>query len=125
MFKKLATLTLVVGLMSAFTSRGMAQNLVDSDTRLEQPSDASRSRSQRVADNDKLRRDVAGLVSDTKAGKVKLSDSTAQSTSKHHLSKTAKIAIGVGIAVGVLALIAIHVRKHMFDDFTLSNIAIR
>jgi hypothetical protein len=33
------------------------------------------------------------------------------------LSTGAKIAIGVGIGVAVLALIAIHVKNHLFDDF--------
>ena len=33
------------------------------------------------------------------------------------LSTGAKIAIGLGIGVAVLALVAIHVKNHLFDDF--------
>jgi len=68
----------------------------------------------------KLKRDVGKLVSDTKAGKVKLSPSGPQSGTKRGLSKTTKIAIGVGIGVAILAIIAAHTRKHMFDGFNLA-----
>jgi len=40
---------------------------------------------------------------------------------KPGLSRGAKIAIAVGIGVAALALIAIHVRNHLFDDFRLGN----
>lgn len=40
---------------------------------------------------------------------------------KPGLSKGAKIAVAVGIGVAALALIAIHVRNHLFDDFRLGN----
>jgi hypothetical protein len=40
---------------------------------------------------------------------------------KPGLSKVAKIGIGAGIGVVVLALIANHVRNHLFDGLTLGN----
>jgi hypothetical protein len=33
------------------------------------------------------------------------------------LSTAAKIGIGVGIGVAVLAIVAIHVKDHLFDNF--------
>ena len=37
------------------------------------------------------------------------------------LSTAAKIGIGLGIGVGVLAIVAVYISHHLFDDFTLSN----
>jgi hypothetical protein len=35
------------------------------------------------------------------------------------LSTAAKIGIGLGIGVAVLAVVAIHIKNHLFDDFNL------
>jgi len=67
----------------------------------------------------KLKKDVGKLVAETKAGHLKFSNSMPKTSGKG-LSKGAKIGIGVGIGVVVLAIIALHVRKHMFDGFNLS-----
>jgi len=37
------------------------------------------------------------------------------------LSTAAKIGIGLGIGVAVLAVVAIHVKNHLFDDFNLGQ----
>ena len=37
------------------------------------------------------------------------------------LSTAAKIGIGLGIGVGVLAIVAVYISHHLFDNFTLSN----
>ena len=37
------------------------------------------------------------------------------------LSTAAKIGIGLGIGVGVLAIVAVYISHHLFDDFNLSN----
>lgn len=37
------------------------------------------------------------------------------------LSTAAKIGIGVGIGVAVLAIVAIHVKNHLFDNLTLGQ----
>ena len=69
--------------------------------------------------NEKLRTGIARLAADTKAGKVKLSPSSQFKPARgNNLSKGQKIAIGVGIAaVVVVAIVALHVRRHLFDDF--------
>jgi hypothetical protein len=69
--------------------------------------------------NDKLRAGLDKLVADTKAGKGTLSRPSQFHPSKsNNLSKGKKIAIGVGIAaVVVVAVVALHIRRHLFDDF--------
>ncbi len=37
------------------------------------------------------------------------------------LSTLAKIGIGLGIGVGVLAIVAVYISHHLFDNFNLSN----
>ena len=74
----------------------------------------------RLSRDEKLKGDVGKLVSETKEGKRKLAGSTAQVRSTHHLSKTTKIAIGVAIGVTVIAIIASHQKKHIFDGFNIN-----
>ena len=81
--------------------------------------EATLSNARRIRD-EKLKADVGKLVSDTKEGKHKLSGSTAQTRSTHHFSKTAKIAIVAGVGIAVLAIIASHQKKHIFDGFNIN-----
>ena len=68
--------------------------------------------------NEKLRAGLVKLVSDTKAGKVKLAAPSQMAAKRNNLSKGTKIAIGVGVAaVVVLAIVVIHAKNHFFDDF--------
>lgn len=83
------------------------------------PPASSTSAKKEVQVNEKLRTGIARLAADTKAGKVKLSPSSQFKPARgNNLSKGQKIAIGVGIAaVVVVAIVALHVRRHLFDDF--------
>ena len=67
--------------------------------------------------NDRLRTDVLKLVVDAKAGKVAPAarPQIIQPAKSNNLSKGAKIAIGVGIAVVVIALIVKYQKDHLFD----------
>lgn len=73
--------------------------------------------------NEKLRTDLVKLVADTKAGKEKMPGPPQFHPAKrNNLSKGTKIALGVGIAaVVVLAIVVVHAKNHLFDDFNLSN----
>ena len=73
--------------------------------------------------NEKLRIDLVKLVADTKAGKEKLPGPPQfHPARRNNLSKGTKIALGVGIAaVVVLAIVVVHAKNHLFDDFNLSN----
>ncbi len=65
--------------------------------------------------NEKLRADVRKLA-DARAGQVApAARSQIQPARSNNLSTKAKVAIGVGIAVIVLALVVNHARKHFFD----------
>ena len=70
-----------------------------------------------IQPNEKLRTGLAKLVSDTKAGKGKMS-APAQfpPTRSNSLSKGQKIAIGVGIVVAVVVVIVVvHQKRGLFD----------
>lgn len=72
--------------------------------------------------NEKLRSDIESLLNDARAGKVVPADAGQIKPAKsNNLSKGAKIAIGVGIAVVVIALIVKYQKDHLFDDLTLGN----
>lgn len=69
--------------------------------------------------NEKLTADMLKLVAETKAGKRPSAPAQFQPTRGNNLSKGKKIAIGVGIAAAVvIAVVAIHVRRHFFDGFS-------
>lgn len=76
--------------------------------------------------NEKLKAGIAKLVSETKAGKGKLSAAPQMHPAKrNNLSKGTKIAIGVGVVlVVVAAILVIHARNHLFDDFNLNGLSI-
>jgi hypothetical protein len=126
MFKK-CTSILVVALVCLLSCDSiLAQDLSDPDTKLnpaERPS--SQGKHEPTVDqkrNEKLRADVEKLLSDARAGKVVPAERPQMKPAKSNsLSKGAKIAIGVGIAVVVLALIVKYQMDHLFDDFRLSN----
>ncbi len=68
---------------------------------------------------------MAKLLTDAKAGKVApAARPQIQPAKGNSLSKGAKIAIGVGIAVLVLALIVKHQKDHFFDNFNLNGIGL-
>ena len=63
----------------------------------------------------KLKSDMEKLIADARAGKViPAARSQIQPAKSNNLSKTAKIAIGVGIAIIVLAIIYKHEKDNFF-----------
>lgn len=76
-----------------------------------------------VKRNEQLKTAMLKLVADARAGKVRPAPkSPIQPGTRNNLSKGTKIAIGVGIAVVVVAIIVfIHEKNHLFDDFRLGN----
>jgi hypothetical protein len=75
--------------------------------------------------NERLRADMLRLVADAKAGKVTpAARPQLQPAKSNNLSKGAKIAIGVGIAVVVLAIIVKYQRDHLFDNFNLRGLSL-
>lgn len=72
--------------------------------------------------NEKLRSDIEKLLSNARAGKVVPTERRQMKPPQsNNLSKGAKIAIGVSIAVVVIALIVKYQKDHLFDDFRLGN----
>ena len=64
----------------------------------------------------KLKSDMEKLIAEARAGKViPAARPQIQPTKSNNLSKTAKIAIGVGIAVIVLAIIYKHEKDNFFN----------
>jgi hypothetical protein len=75
--------------------------------------------------DEKLKASMMKLVADTKAGKVVPAQRTQPPQSKgNHFSKTAKIAIGVGIAAVIIAIIVKYQMDHMFDNLNFRGINI-
>lgn len=70
------------------------------------------------ADPEKLRGGMDQLVREAKSGRLHLAErSQIQPPKGNHLSKTTKIAIGVGIAAAVIAIIVIkHQSDHALDN---------
>jgi hypothetical protein len=62
-------------------------------------------------------------ITDKKTGQTKtISYSDVTEVKKSGgLSTAAKIGIGLGIGVGVLAIVAVYISHHLFDNFNLSN----
>lgn len=66
--------------------------------------------------HDKLRADMQKLIAEAKAGKVApTARPQIQPAKSNNLSKGAKIAIGVGIAVVVIAIFVKYQKDHFFD----------
>ena len=64
----------------------------------------------------KLKSDMKKLIAEARAGKViPAARPQMQPVNSNNLSKTAKIAIGVGIAVVVLAIIIKHEKDNFFS----------
>ena len=69
-----------------------------------------------VQPNAKLRADMKKLLAEAKAGNVTpRAKPQIQPAKSNNLSKTTKIAIGLGIAIVVLALVIKHQKDHFFD----------
>jgi hypothetical protein len=126
MVKKLAlhalaiTLVFTIGGTAAFAQS--SAELTSTVKTVETPA-AGLATNKATTRNEKLKAGMEKLVADSKAGKVAPAmRSQLQPKQSNGLSTTAKVAIGVGIAVVVLAILVIHAKNHMFDDFTLGHV---
>lgn len=123
MLNKLASIVLVTALVCALGgTSAFANSASDPEAKpkaAETPS-ADTAKKTEVQPNTKLRADVLKLVTEAKAGKLKLAERPQiQPARSNNLSKGTKIAIGVGIAVAVIAIIlVVHTRNHLFDGFS-------
>ena len=105
--KKLITLGTVAALMCCICV--VANGKTDPEPFKVRTPSAPVSASAEAKRNEKLRADMLKLVSDAKAGKLKLpAQQFPQSTNRNNLSKGAKIAIGVGIAAAIIFAILWH-----------------
>jgi len=104
MIKKVVSLATVVALVCCFcvgsaSAKGEPESKEPAATKPSQPTT-------KIQPNEKLKADMAKLVADTKAGKVKMPVQQFPPPYRNNLSKGAKIAIVAGIA-GAIIFIAL------------------
>ena len=120
MLKKLASGTIIIVLFCTLGGTSVfARNTTRPDDKTEKTNVPFEGPPKEEAkENEQLKKKMLKLVADAKAGKIApAAKSQIQPAKGNNLSTKAKIAIGVGVAVLVLALVANHVRNHLFDDF--------
>ena len=120
MLNKLASIVLVTALVCALGGSSAFANSPsgpEAKPKAAETSSAGATEKREIQPNTKLRADVLKLVTDAKAGKLRLAERPQmQPARSNNLSKGKKIAIGVGIAVAVVAIIVVvHTRNHLFD----------
>jgi hypothetical protein len=124
MIQRFASGALIVALVCAFSGTSAFANKPTSTVKEAASVPAAPgSAKKELPSNEKLRAGLTKLVADTKAGKEKMpAPPQFHPAARNNLSKGTKIAIGVGIAaVVVLAIVVIHAKNHLFDDFNLSS----
>jgi hypothetical protein len=126
MFKKLTAVAAVIALVgtvggtSAFANTPLDPEINPKASST--PTDASKKEAQ---PNAGLKTGMDKLITDAKAGKVApAARAQIQPAKSNGLSKGAKIAIGVGIAVVVLALIVKYQKDHLLDNFNLHGLSL-
>jgi cell division protein FtsL len=102
MTKGLISLALVVALVCCFCGTS-AYSRTGSDPK--EPTVTPTTAAEKTQAQEKLKADVAKLVSDAKAGKLKVPAQQFPQPKRNNLSKGAKIAIGAGIAAAVIFII--------------------
>ena len=107
MFRGIATLTLVLVLISAVgQTSARAQAFQENEVKAAETGVTSSATGE--LSNEKLRTAVNKLVDDVKAGRIApAAKPQIQTKNSNHLSKGTKIAIGVGIAVAIVAIIVV------------------
>lgn len=119
MLRKFASLMLAIALVCTVGGTSASANTTsepDSKSKMATSSEPGTAAGKEENPNEKLRADVRKLVADARAGKVApATRSHIQPARSNNLSTKAKVAIGVGIAVIVLALIVNHERKNFFN----------
>ena len=127
MLKKCTSIAVVMALIIALGVSAWANPIQDLDTKSNLAGTATNSpgKNETASDhksNEKLRADVEKLLRDARAGKVVPPERRQMKPAKSNsLSKGAKIAIGVGVAAVVIAIIVKYQMNHLFDDFRLGN----
>jgi hypothetical protein len=127
MFKKFASLALVVALVCALSAPKIsAQTAPSLDIKSNEINDAPVSASTKEKEtraSGSLKADLQKLVNEARAGKrLVIVDPQNQPRQSNSLSKGAKIAIIAGVAIVViLIIVVIHERNHFFDDFRLGG----
>ena len=108
MLKKLTSIILVTVLVSVLSgTSALANNLSNLDVRTN-PAPADTPAMKTVKPNEQLKDNMLKLVADAKEGKVvPATKSQIQPARSNNLSKGKKIAIGVGIAAVIIAVIVI------------------
>ncbi|MDT4967337.1 MAG: hypothetical protein QOJ64_2074 [Acidobacteriota bacterium] len=123
MLKHFASLLLIAALVCALVEHSaFAQTPSTTEARLNQTSDLADSGytgKSEVQFSGSLKGDISKLVADAKAGtRFTVSDPQNQPAQSNSLSKKTKIAIGVSVAAAIIiAILYVHARNHLFDDF--------
>jgi hypothetical protein len=118
--KKISSILLVVALDCALGgTRGFDQSsaIADSSSKRADGLQGSGIGGKTVAQQSRnLKAEISKVVADAKAGKrLSVTDPQNQPAQSNSLSKGWKIAIGVSIALVVLAIYAVHVSHHLLD----------
>jgi len=128
MFKKLAAVMLVIALVCTLGGAStFANTSPDPEVKLkaEPPSTSTDASKKEAHPKAGLKTGMDKLLTDAKAGKVApAARPQIQPAKSNGLSKGTKIAIGVGIAVLVIALIVKHQKDHLFDNFNLNGLSL-
>lgn len=128
MFKKLSAVTVVIALVCTLGGiSAFANTPSDPEVKLKaETSSTSTDASKKEAQpNAGLKTGMDKLITEAKAGKVApAARPQIQPAKSNSLSKGAKIAIGVGIAVLVIALIVKYQKDHLFDNFNLNGLSL-
>jgi hypothetical protein len=113
MIRKFASLVLMFALIC---SLGISALATPSDLDPKATATSSPSTQPQETPNEKLNAGMRKLVADARAGKLApAAKSQLQPAKSNNLSTKTKVAIGVVVAVVVLALVVNHERKHIFD----------
>ena len=101
MFKKLVSLATTLALVVCFC--GVSVYAKGGDPK--EPAEKSPAPVEKKEVNEKLKADMAKLVADAKAGKLKMPTQTFPQPQRNNLSTGAKIAIFAGIGAGIFLII--------------------
>jgi hypothetical protein len=119
MFKRLASVVIVVALVCSLGTAALANEISHPDEKTDPANVPAKAPAKEAAKaNEQLKNKMLKLVADAKAGKIALPPkSEIQPARSNHWSKKTKIAIGVGVAVTVVVLILVvnHAMNHFFD----------
>lgn len=128
MFKKLASATVVIALVCTLCGTAAFANTPSNvvvKLKAETSSTSIDASKKEPRPNTGLKTGIDKLITDVKAGKVApAARPQIQPAKSNSLSKGTKIAIGVGIAVLVIALIVKYQKDHLFDNFNLNGISL-